>query len=62
MQAGAVAVAEEDEGARPLVEHEGEISAAMRGGVSVSTLSLPTISRATPAAKAVSLSWFTTTG
>ena len=57
MQPGAVAVADEDEGARPLLSMKAKSSAPITGGTSASTLSLPAISRATSAAKSVCRSW-----
>ena len=54
MQPGAVAIADEDEGARPLLQHVGEILRAhQRRNVGIDLVP-PAISRATSAAKAVS--------
>ena len=53
MQAGAVAVAEPNEGARPLLQHVGEVFGAHPRRALLMTLSLPAISPATAAAKAV---------
>ena len=62
VQAGAVAVADEDEGAGPRLQHEGEILRAHHRRDASSTRSWPTTSAATAAANAACRSWLRVTG